>query len=138
VKHSKIADEKALIEFLKLHDIQAIPTRMVKDCYLHWWEKEGIKCRWENKGIEYFADVALINGCYFLAFTEQGYCLYVQNPQDYWYNLVRIWEIGVPDDVFVQELKGFIYSDDIHSANSNVWGRVRKTALRKNTRIPKT
>ena len=105
MEHSKITTEAALIEFLKLHDIQAIPANKANPGHLCWWEKEGIRDRWIRQGDKHYFDLALIEGYFFLYVTERGFRLYVHDLQNDWYNLVRIWEINLPLNVIVQDLK---------------------------------
>lgn len=127
MEHSKITTEAALIEFLKLHDIQAIPANKANPGHLCWWEKEGIRDRWIRQGDKHYFDLALIEGYFFLYVTERGFRLYVHDLQNDWYNLVRIWEVNLPLDVIVQDLKEIIHSNDIYSLDSYVWFWVRKT-----------
>ena len=95
-----------LLEFLNQNEIPAIPSAQAEPGMLHWWEFERI---------ERVTDVAILEGYFFLAVTEQGFSLHVYNGQSDWYNYVRVWQADVSESKFLQDLKSIIFSDDIYS-----------------------
>ena len=118
MEHSKFTNNAALLEFLNQNGIPAIPSAIANPGMLHWWEFEKI---------ERIADVAIFEGYFFLAVTNQGFSLHVFNAESDWYNYVRMWETSVSEDVFLQDLKGIVFSDDIYSFDSYVWSCVSET-----------
>ena len=118
MEHSKFRNDNALIEFLNQNGIPAIASAKAHSGLLHWWEFEKI---------DRITDVAIFEGYFFLAVTEQGFSLHVHNGQNDWYNYVRVWNSDVSETDFLQDLKNIIFSDDVYSFDSYVWLCVRET-----------
>jgi hypothetical protein len=118
MEHSKFTNDGSLLEFLNQNGIPAIPSSKADSGMLHWWEFEKIAR---------ITDVAIFEGYFFLAITEQGFSLHVYNGRSDWYNYVRVWKSDVTETDFLQDLKSTIFSDDIYSFDSHVWHCVRET-----------
>ena len=117
MEHSKFTNNGALLEFLNQNGIPAIPSIKADSGMLHWWEFEKIAR---------ITDVAIFEGYFFLAVTEQGFSLHVYNGRSDWFNYVRVWQSDVSETNFLQDLKSIIFSDDIYSFDSHVWRCVRE------------
>ena len=131
MRYSNLVDQAEFIKFLGQYGIQAIPPSLVHESHLHWWQVEGTRKHWEEKGIKYFVDIALVQGYFFLELTEKGFYLYLQNARDDWYNLVRIWSIDVPEQIFLQELSELVdhqHIGEIYEYDSNVIRSIRRTS----------
>ena len=116
--HSRLRDNNILVEFLNQNGVPAVPSVNADPGMLHWWEFEKI---------ERITDVAIFEGYFFLAVTEQGFSLHVYDGQNDWYNYVRVWTADVSETKFLQDLKSIVFSDDIYSFDSYVWFCVRET-----------
>ena len=112
--HSKFSnDDKALIEFLNQNGIPAIASANAHPGLLHWWEFEKV---------ERITDVAIFEGDFFIAVTEQGFSLHVYNAYNDWYNFAKVWNSDVPESEFLRDIKEIIFSDESH-----IWFCVRET-----------